>query len=444
MASQTNSRSLLKPLPQHTQIIQNEAQDTAGTQELLEWQNQILFIEAKQKENSTTMQGRSPIVLRSTAINNTKQGTTEPQSANMSKTKKDLIFNLLDTIYQECLQYGKLAKKTSLPSTIIQKGEETINLIKEIINKNEIESKSTQDSITQTDEVNSELPRDDNPIATAITWKEEMNIINNKLDQILQYQNKTIESKNDHTAKQIINQETEPQPKQIIIKPKDNKTITTLREELRNKPIDIPITTIITRQNHIKIGCENHNDLNQLKEVLEKENLNIEEAKTTIKLIAINVPTRTEEEFFKQTISNITNKPIDQFSITAKKLNYNKDNLQHITFELDRLAAIDLIRRKTIRIGFQTIHIKKFRRILRCKRCQSLEHPTSACKSANPYCEHCGYEHESEKCKNNSNPYCINCDENNHKGHNHDPRHKASSNECPSFKLKYLYKPNPN
>lgn len=197
---------------------------------------------------------------------------------------------------------------------------------------------------------------------------------------------------------------------------------------------------ITAKRSHLEIVCRTAEESMALAKDLQKDpsvNIHFNVISKRIpqqKIILLNVPINTSQEFIKDCISTLLRVHTKDVQI-LKSSPAKTDNAINWIILLPIPQAKNLVYQGDIYIGLARCLARPFTSVLRCRRCQAFGHTTKACKFEEN-CDNCGNSHGDSDCSDA--PHCINCNShNNQHGTVFATNHKASENICPTFKLYY-------
>lgn len=221
---------------------------------------------------------------------------------------------------------------------------------------------------------------------------------------------------------------------------KINKQTTIFQvKELINDTINneqqVPPIFCRTSMNNKLLILQSDTDENtmQLLHIIEKYPQITEIAELTYKLynqqkiIITGIPTSTSTS---NIITYLTENTSDQNITIEKILQKEKSTNYHIILNIEAKAAKELIAKKYLLVGLYRCHIRKYRPIIRCGKCQLYGHTESNCRR-NPICAMCARGHWTSACPymdDRSQHRCTNCFQLSNYS-----KHTANSNLCPLY-----------
>lgn len=150
------------------------------------------------------------------------------------------------------------------------------------------------------------------------------------------------------------------------------------------------------------------------------------------KIIVLGIPLFTQPEEVTEKILKDYDREIP--IAVHKKIYREKSQIYHLVLDLDINYARHLTKQGRILIGFNSCKVADYRPIIRCSQCQRYGHTGNNCRFE-AACAICAYNHTTTTCPNKEDPKkicCINC-----LNTKHDFPHRADSNKCPLFKLRF-------
>lgn len=212
-------------------------------------------------------------------------------------------------------------------------------------------------------------------------------------------------------------------------------------------PEGITIKQVVKRQNHVDLTAANAEQSERLKTHMKEmiPDAKIEDKRSpTIRIIFHNASVHKEDTLLNVLIDHGFDKSEIRF---VTELRSKNENIRHWVLELPKAKTNSTLlknyhadRPSFILIGLQRLYFKIYVRLMRCQRCQSLDHSTRQCDGP-AFCVQCSQEHFLENCTDS--PLCINCSEFNNDvnegtqpGPKRNAYHPASASSCPTYKAK--------
>ena len=213
----------------------------------------------------------------------------------------------------------------------------------------------------------------------------------------------------------------------LLIEPGENISLQHLEKELNNHvQKDIQLNCFRTKTGKLLVKTHEEN-LSQLKASIQPlaSKLTIRELNPQQqKLIIFDAPQAPEinssklqeyaQDILRPTIARILHQEEPKFRI-VRVLKSKEGPSSNLVIETEKRHALILLQAKRIPIGFMRCGIKEYITIFRCTKCQSLDHTTTRCREANPFCAKCTKCHHTNDCvvklEDKDKLLCINCKE---------------------------------
>lgn len=198
-----------------------------------------------------------------------------------------------------------------------------------------------------------------------------------------------------------------------------------------------------TRNGGVIISTEKKDDIQKLKETVQKSTLGLtvdEPQKRRPRIIIIGVPTSLpENEVYKCIFEQNLTEKIPSLTLDAYldliKLSHKsgKKGTESCNYIIEVPANIRkaLISQDRVFINWSSCPIRDFTLVTRCFNCHKYGHAAKTCKEEKPTCGHCGdLGHKSNECtKNAEPPKCATC-----LRFKKPSNHKTGDNDCPAKK----------